>query len=59
MELVTERLLHEERNIKDRGGAGAKSGEAMNDLESKDQDVISVTSLVTSSGTVLNVNELK
>ena len=29
MELVTERLLHEERKIKERGGAGAKSGEAM------------------------------
>ena len=30
-----------------------------NDLKRKVQDVISVTSLVTSSGTVLNVNEFK
>ena len=29
MDLVTERLLHEERKIKDRGGTSAKSGEAM------------------------------
>ena len=30
-----------------------------NDLRRKVQDVISVTSLVTSSGTVLNLNELE